>query len=84
MFDERPADEGDRKRKIDKDLYQTTADVQQKRKNRMKAPQVRYHDGQVVTRTGDKYIHETVKEDDPSTFVKLKIKTKGKRGPGYR
>lgn len=46
--------------------------------------QVRYLDGKVVTNKGQRFIVEQTKPEDPSTFVSIRIKTKGKRGPGYR
>lgn len=55
-----------------------------KKKKGAGGAQVRYLDGRVVTTKGERYVATKVKEEDPSTFVPLKIKTKGKRGPGYR
>lgn len=48
------------------------------------AKQVRYLDGRIVSTKGERFITEKVREEDPSTFVSLKVKTKGKRGKGYR
>lgn len=55
-----------------------------KRKKRDTGPAVRYHDNKVVTTKGEKFVTEARREEDPSTFISLKIKTKGKRGKGYR
>lgn len=44
---------------------------------------LRYRDGEtVMLPKGEKYMVETVKQEDPSTFVSLKIKKKGQGGAG--
>ena len=53
-----------------------------KGKKREKVRQVRYHEGRVVSTTGEKFITEKLKEEDPNTFVSIRVKSKGKRGPG--
>lgn len=55
-----------------------------KKKKGTGGAQVRYLDGRVVSTKGERYVATQQKEEDPSTFVPLKIKTKGKRGPGFR
>jgi len=47
----------------------------------------RYRDSMVVTNKGQKYVIEKDDSEDERlkhTFVSLKIKTKGKRGPGTK
>lgn len=53
------------------------------RKERSRAPQVRYRDGQPVTSRGEKFVIETV-GDEWDGGSRGKVYTKGKRGPGYR
>ena len=56
-----------------------------KEKRDKKARHVRYLEDKVVTNKGEKYVALTKKEEDPSTFVSLKIvHTKRKGGKGSR
>ena len=50
-----------------------------------KSMQKKYRDGkEIFMKKNDKFITIKEKVEDPSTFVSLKIKTKGKRGKGFR
>jgi hypothetical protein len=55
---------------------------QQQKAGGGKAAAVRYHNGQVVSTRGEKYIVEKTKEEWDGGS-RGRVKTKGKRGPGY-